>query len=205
MAAGLVIASRRWELALLFGSVFLFIYLPVIEQEEQHLRKLFPEFEDYAARVPLLFPLGRRADGGEAFRPALYGKIRNTKLFLAIWWGSPSWSGNRSGYRMKTIMRTTLGLLSASWLRMSVFAESRVSFNRDIRPIMADTCFRCHGPDKSSRMAGMRLDLRDEAVKPTKSGVTPIVPGKPDESAIIARIFSPTTAKIMPPSMRTRN
>src|ERR1700716_3254248 len=77
--------------------------------------------------------------------------------------------------------------------------SAAVSFNRDIRPIMADTCFRCHGPDKNSRMAGMRLDLRDEALKPTKSGVTPIVPGKPDESAIIARIFSTTTAKIMPP------
>ena len=100
---------------------------------------------------------------------------------------------------MKTIMRTTLGLLSALLATMPAFAESRVSFNRDIRPIMADTCFRCHGPDKNSRMAGMRLDLRDEAVKPTKSGVTPIVPGKPDESAIIARIFSPTVAKIMPP------
>jgi protein-S-isoprenylcysteine O-methyltransferase Ste14 len=74
VAAGLVIASRRWELALLFGAVFLFVYLPVIEQEEQHLRKLFPEFEGYAARVPLLFPLGRRMDGGDAFRPALYKK-----------------------------------------------------------------------------------------------------------------------------------
>ncbi len=74
VAAGLVIASRRWELALLFAGVFLLIYLPVIEQEEQHLRKLFPEFEAYAARVPLLFPLGRRGGGAENFRPALYKK-----------------------------------------------------------------------------------------------------------------------------------
>src|SRR6478672_3331207 len=63
-----------------------------------------------------------------------------------------------------------------------------VSFNRDIRPIMADTCFRCHGPDKNARMAGMRLDIRDEALKPTKSGVTPIVPGDPEHSAIIQRV-----------------
>ncbi|HMC63039.1 MAG TPA: c-type cytochrome domain-containing protein, partial [Candidatus Solibacter sp.] len=69
-------------------------------------------------------------------------------------------------------------------------APAQVRFNRDIRPIMSGTCFRCHGPDKSSRMAGMRLDLRDEALKPTKSGVTPIVPGEPDKSAIVQRVFS---------------
>ena len=50
---------------------------------------------------------------------------------------------------------------------------------------MADTCFRCHGPDKNARMMGLRLDIRDEALKTTKSGVTPIVPGDPDHSAII--------------------
>ena len=65
---------------------------------------------------------------------------------------------------------------------------------------MSDTCFRCHGPDKGTRMAGMRLDLREEAVKPTKSGVVPIVPGDPDRSAIIQRIFAATPAKLMPPA-----
>ncbi len=77
-------------------------------------------------------------------------------------------------------------------------AHAEISFNRDIRPIMAETCFRCHGPDKSSRMAGMRLDLRDEALKPTRSGATPIVPGDPEKSAIIQRIFAPG-ARVMPP------
>src|SRR6266851_893911 len=73
-----------------------------------------------------------------------------------------------------------------------------VNFNRDIRPIMSDICFRCHGPDKNARMAGLRLDIRDEALKPRKPGVVPIVPGDPDHSAIIQRIFS-KDARIMPP------
>ena len=77
--------------------------------------------------------------------------------------------------------------------------DSRAGFNRDIRPIMSDTCFRCHGPDKRARMAGLRLDIRDEALQPTKSGVTPIVPGQPDRSAIIERIFSRDPARVMPP------
>ena len=78
-------------------------------------------------------------------------------------------------------------------------APAEVQFNRDIRPIMANTCFRCHGPDKSSRMAGMRLDLRDEALKPLPDGNTPIVPGDPGKSAIIQRIFA-AGARVMPPA-----
>jgi uncharacterized protein DUF1553/uncharacterized protein DUF1549/cytochrome c len=75
----------------------------------------------------------------------------------------------------------------------------RVSFNRDIRPIMSDTCFRCHGPDRNARKAEMRLDIKDDAIKPTRSGRIPIVPGEPDKSEIIARIFS-AGANRMPPS-----
>jgi protein-S-isoprenylcysteine O-methyltransferase Ste14 len=56
VAAGFVLASRRWELGLLFAAVFLLIYLPVVELEEQHLRSLFPEYADYAKRVPRLWP-----------------------------------------------------------------------------------------------------------------------------------------------------
>src|ERR1700727_2889774 len=89
---------------------------------------------------------------------------------------------------------TLLCLLAAAPL-----IRAEVSFNRDIRPIMSDTCFRCHGPDKSSRMMGLRLDIRDEALKKTASSVIPIVPGEPDQSEIIKRIFDPGK-RVMPPA-----
>ena len=75
---------------------------------------------------------------------------------------------------------------------------AKVEFNRDIRPIMSDTCFHCHGPDATSREAGLRLDLRDEALRKTKSDLVPIVPGNATESEIIARIFD--ADEPMPPA-----
>jgi protein-S-isoprenylcysteine O-methyltransferase Ste14 len=56
VAAGFVIASRQWVLGAICAAVFLLIYLPVVELEEQHLRSLFPEYADYAKRVPRLLP-----------------------------------------------------------------------------------------------------------------------------------------------------
>jgi protein-S-isoprenylcysteine O-methyltransferase Ste14 len=75
VAAGFAIASRQWSLALLFAVVFLFIYLPAIELEEQHLRKLFPEFGAYADRVPALWPTLAPMRKPERFRWELY--VRN--------------------------------------------------------------------------------------------------------------------------------
>jgi protein-S-isoprenylcysteine O-methyltransferase Ste14 len=74
VAAGFVIASRRWELGVLFAAVFLLIYLPVVELEEQHLRSLFPEYADYARRVPRLWPR-LIATSSKPFRFAIY--LRN--------------------------------------------------------------------------------------------------------------------------------
>jgi len=74
VAAGLVVASRRWLLAALFAAVFTLIYLPAIELEEQHLAHLFPDFANYASRVPALWPVWRASSGGR-FQWRLY--VRN--------------------------------------------------------------------------------------------------------------------------------
>jgi protein-S-isoprenylcysteine O-methyltransferase Ste14 len=76
VAAGFVIASRRWELGLLFAAVFIFIYLPVVELEEQHLRDLFPAYADYARRVPQLVPGFGGARPSKRFEWRLYRRNR---------------------------------------------------------------------------------------------------------------------------------
>ena len=74
VAAGLAVAGRSAFLALLFAVVFLLVYLPVILLEEQHLRQLFPEYADYARRVPSLLPWRTGWPGSNRFSPQLYWK-----------------------------------------------------------------------------------------------------------------------------------
>ncbi|MGH7959763.1 MAG: PSD1 and planctomycete cytochrome C domain-containing protein [Opitutaceae bacterium] len=78
-------------------------------------------------------------------------------------------------------------------------APAPIDFNRDVRPILTNNCFACHGFDPSTREAKLRLDERDEATKPTKSGFVPVVPGKPAESEMILRITSTDEEERMPP------
>ncbi len=92
-----------------------------------------------------------------------------------------------------------VALLFAALSSSPARAERPVSFNRDIRPIMSDTCFHCHGFDAKKREAKLRLDVREEALKEAESGEIPIVPGKPEESEIIRRIFTSDKDDLMPP------
>lgn len=74
-----------------------------------------------------------------------------------------------------------------------------LSFNRDIRPILAEHCFNCHGMDEKNRKGRLRLDERSAALLGGKTGVPAIVPGKPDQSALIKRITAHDADEIMPP------
>src|SRR5882757_9178023 len=71
-----------------------------------------------------------------------------------------------------------------------------VQFNRDIRPILADNCYACHGPDKDKRKAKLRLDTKEGLFTAGKDAA-PIVPGKPDASEIYRRILSNDPDEVM--------
>src|SRR6266478_5387372 len=76
-----------------------------------------------------------------------------------------------------------------------------VEFNRDIRPILSDNCFACHGPDKNQRKADLRLDMEEGAFA-DRGGYRPIVAGKADKSELYLRIPAPEGGekKRMPPA-----
>jgi len=76
-------------------------------------------------------------------------------------------------------------------------AEPRPTFNRDVRPILSDKCFVCHGPDAAQRQADLRLDRREDAVQARETPA--IVPGDPDRSELIRRILSMDPDLQMPP------
>ncbi|MGC3969127.1 MAG: hypothetical protein QM775_17715 [Pirellulales bacterium] len=83
----------------------------------------------------------------------------------------------------------------ASMASLSVAAEP-ISFNRDIRPILAEACFHCHGPDPGSRKADLRLD-REQSFFGKESPL--VVPGKPDASPLCERVLSKDADLQMPP------
>jgi len=73
-------------------------------------------------------------------------------------------------------------------------SSDTISYNRDIRPILSDNCFYCHGPDPNKRKAKMRLDIREEALKKEA-----FVPGEPGKSELVRRIFATDPEDLMPP------
>src|SRR6187401_3069981 len=79
--------------------------------------------------------------------------------------------------------------------------EEQVSYNFQIRPILSDKCFNCHGPDANKRQAGLRLDIEKEAYKSLKEHprAHALVPGNPELSELFVRVSATDTAIQMPP------
>jgi hypothetical protein len=73
-------------------------------------------------------------------------------------------------------------------------SPATLEFNRDIRPLLSDNCFQCHGPDKNNRKAELRLDVREEALQKEA-----FLPGKPDQSELVKRLHSKDPDEVMPP------
>src|SRR5262249_30870672 len=77
-------------------------------------------------------------------------------------------------------------------------AAKKLDFNRDIRPILSENCFQCHGFDEKARQATLRLDQADSAYAEHDSG-KPIVPGHLDQSELWRRVTSTDESEMMPP------
>ena len=90
-------------------------------------------------------------------------------------------------------------LLATLLLVTSALRAGTIQFNRDIRPILSDTCFQCHGPGEKDREGDLRLDVREAALKPAESGHAAIVPGHSGKSELIARILATDANDVMPP------
>ena len=101
-----------------------------------------------------------------------------------------------NGRQCVLLIGCQLGLLFAS---AGVSKEVPVEFNRDIRPILADNCYACHGPDENQRQADLRLDVQAE-VFADRGGYSVIVPGKPGLSELLQRITSTDPDEVMPPA-----
>ncbi len=95
-------------------------------------------------------------------------------------------------------MRYLLAIALAGWSSLAFSQEAsapaEIQFNRDVRPILSDNCFSCHGPDAGHRQADLRLDIREDAIA---GGA--IEPGQPDASELVARLISADPDLQMPP------
>ncbi|MCB1097676.1 MAG: PSD1 domain-containing protein [Verrucomicrobiae bacterium] len=99
---------------------------------------------------------------------------------------------------MFVISRTALATTALTWLTLALSDATPVDFNRDVRPILSDKCFFCHGPDAHKRKADLRLDTAEGATA-IHDGRAAVVPGKPEASTLLVRITSTDEDEKMPP------
>ncbi len=99
----------------------------------------------------------------------------------------------------------TLSLIAtADRLHAAEVKTGRVDFNRDIRPILSENCYKCHGPDANKLKAGLRFDLKESAFGKAKSGEIAVVPGAPQKSEMIRRLTTTDPDDVMPPTKENK-
>ena len=99
--------------------------------------------------------------------------------------------------QMRSFLTCLVVVLSLA-VQAKAKAASSIDFSRQIRPILSENCFFCHGPDEKKRKAGLRLD-DETAAKSDNDGVISVVPGDPEKSALFQRIISSDPDEVMPP------
>jgi hypothetical protein len=100
---------------------------------------------------------------------------------------------------MRSIGRVSIAVVFLSVVSRGVARGDEVDFTRDVRPLLSRHCFKCHGPDDNARKAGLRLDVRDDAIQGGESGEAAIVPGRADRGELLRRIISTDENEVMPP------
>ena len=98
---------------------------------------------------------------------------------------------------MKRLLLSLLILTPVFWIHAVEPSSAPVSFNKDIRPILSENCFSCHGQGKSK--GELRLDTSEHFIKAGASGEKAVVPNQPSASELVKRILSTEKGKVMPP------
>src|SRR5689334_17622333 len=121
-----------------------------------------------------------------------------SRVFFSLWRGMVATGGMAVNFchGREFSMNASAGISLILAAAATTFAaELPVDYNRQIRPLLSNHCFKCHGPDAAQRKAGFRLDVRESALAAAESGEKPLVPGEVAKSELVRRINAADAAE----------